>query len=173
MRRSRTRDIDFVVERSIEREVLVRILALDPGVTTGWALFSQSHPTFGEVYTLQYGQMGPEPHHQKLFDMLHTTSCLKQDVVVVESYQRQPTAHGLLTPVEYIGVVKLHQQVYGCILIEQSRSCKAFWTNEKLRILEHLRVGQPHAMDALRHLLYYITKSGDDQFVQQLKALTS
>jgi hypothetical protein len=64
----------------------------------------------------------------------------------------------VLASVEYIGIVKLHQQVFGTTVVWQSATtAKAFWTDDKLRAYGLYAPGMKHARDATRHYLYYQT----------------
>jgi hypothetical protein len=103
-------------------------------------------------------------HHQTLYDMLVQAS---PDVVITESFTYRRQDYAILTSVEYIGVAKLYCQEREMPLVQQPPSAaKALWTNDKIKRLGLWRPNERHAMDALRHLLYYVTVTmKDNRFV--------
>lgn len=86
------------------------------------------------------------------------------------------------TAAEYVGVVKLFAKMYknaNVKLIMQSASQvkekkgqenPPFWTEAKIKHLGLWVPGKPHAMDAVRHYLYYRTFTlGDKTLLYKLK----
>jgi len=131
----------------------VRVIALDPGGTTGVSTYD------GDVWG--HYQLGPTEHHRELYHALDAT---EPDVVVYErfQYQRRELTRGValnLDAVEYIGVVKfwhaLHLNVD--LVCQTPHQAKKFWDDDKLKTLGLYITGAPHANDATRHLLYYVT----------------
>jgi hypothetical protein len=124
------------------------LVALDPGVTVGWATFQT-----GERY--KSGQW----LHYKTWSMLDTGAFQRGiDVVIYESFQYRPHMPKVnLTPVEVIGVVKewCRQNKVQCVGQTPAQG-KAFWTDERLQKMHLYKPGKPHANDATRHLLYYM-----------------
>jgi hypothetical protein len=143
----------------------MRIVAFDPGGTTGWAQWSGggldgfSLRKGGDGF--DSGQMGGQEHHQELYDFL----CFAQThdfIVVTESFeyrqQQRPTV--VLVSKEYIGVMKLfiaRRKVKSPLVQQTAGKVKPFWTDDKLKKLGLWNGGHPHANDAMRHLLHYMT----------------
>lgn len=160
-----------------------RVLALDPGGTTGWA-YAEWLPRGGEPLTelsqidFQTGQIGPDEHHRVLWDFLYDFYNLQNDFwgdetqlhLVCESFQfrqhinkDQAKAKVELISCEYIGLVKLFAQYNKLELTFHTASAaktfvpdKGPQANVKLRQLGLYQTGQVHANDALRHLLRFL-----------------
>lgn len=146
----------------------MKIIALDPGETTGYAIYSSYKTKSGQVRSLVATEIGPDPHHLQLYSLLDNAH---PNVVVCEDfrYQRGPGGHNL-TPVEYIGICKLWSTKNHVPLELQGRTYKVLWDDGKIKQLGLWRPGKPHAMDALRHLLYYVTLIlQDSHYVKQLE----
>jgi hypothetical protein len=154
------------------------VIAFDPGGTTGWA-----KAEWDEARTKwSSGQMGPHEHHLELWSMLVELYLAAQVDgiqlhVVTESFEfRQGTVGrtGLdLHSKEYIGVMKLFAELHGRTLWEQTASTgKGFVSDAKLKASGLWIVGQQHARDANRHLLYYmINKLGRRDLVKPWRSL--
>jgi len=134
-----------------------RILALDPGGTTGWASWTDG----------QYncGQIGPDEHHLELWDFLGNQQTANF-TIVCESFEfRQRARAGLeLISKEYIGVAKLfkqermlelHNNQVQKLVFQTAAMGKGFIKDDKIKAKGLWTKGQKHAMDAMRHLLYY------------------
>lgn len=146
----------------------MKVVALDPGETTGYAVYSRYTSQGGYERSLTSSQMGSHPHHLALYEFLELA---QPQVVVCEDfkYQRGPGGHNL-TPVEYIGVVKLWTAERHVPLVLQPRSRKTLWDDGKIKELGLWKPGKPHAMDAVRHLLYYLTVDHHEYYyVKQLE----
>lgn len=154
-----------------------RIIALDPGGTTGWATHSwfEFH---GEVSDREWhcGQL--EGDHYNSLDVLLGTQQVDKYVVVCESFQQYRELDSPeLVSLEYIGVVKRFCQERKVPLILQSSSVgkitvKSFVRSVSLRNLGLWVPGQRHAMDAYGHLLTYMINYGgttDDYRLQLLE----
>lgn len=140
----------------------MKIVALDPGGTTGWCELEDGY--------FSHAQLGPKPHHLELWNRLLAT---EPSVVVCETFKYYPgQTHTVLVSVEYIGVAHLYCQVSGAPLVFQSPSqAKKFWTNDKLKSLGLFIPGKVHSMDATRHLLYYVTMTlKDNRYILKLRA---
>lgn len=147
---------------------MTRILAIDPGTTTGLAVY------LPERKVIETRQIGPEDHHEVLYKL-----CYQSDEIVCEDFNFRPNPGRrkiVLDSKEYIGVVKLVNQQYGIpYRLQQPSQAKNLWDDKKLKALRLngsplWSPGNPHAMDALRHLLYYLTVwKKDHSWVNQLK----
>lgn len=160
----------------------MRLIALDPGGTTGAVKFQKSVTTNAWNF-MERRQFGPHKHHKELWSYL----CLEMpDIIVYEQfyYQRRPIDKGVslvLDSKEYIGVIEL----YGALeevgldgahptkIVVQSPSDMKFWDDTKLK-----RLGEPfykpppnqHSTDAIRHALYYISFTcKDNDYIKRLK----
>jgi hypothetical protein len=148
----------------------MRIIALDPGGTTGVATYETEHQIWDHC------QIGPAEHHNALWNYLTDT---EPDVIIYERfmYQRRELTRGVtlnLDAVEYIGVVKLwySQHVNVELVCQTPHQAKMFWDDEKLKTVGLYITGAPHANDATRHLLYYLTfRSGDTERDKWMKRL--
>jgi hypothetical protein len=151
------------------------ITALDPGGTTGVALYVADviHNTDGvpEYYNEKWNtaQIGPEPHHKKLYQLLERWH-VANTIVICENFQyrQHPEAPSVeLVSVEYIGVAKLFAQVRETPILVMQETGKVippkdknkpggFWTDDKLKRVGRWSAGRKHANDAMRHLLHYM-----------------
>lgn len=135
------------------------ILSFDPGGTTGWCLYGPGNET-------GVGQLETPQHHQELWELLEQTN---PGTIVYEEFYNQTTAAELISK-EYIGVLKLYAQQFVCRIVGQSPSQgKHFWTDSKIKELGLWVPGKPHAMDALRHMLYFVSfNQKDNRFIRNL-----
>jgi len=141
-----------------------RIVALDPGGTTGWAMWqdtsipNQADNGLWENFTC--GQMETAKHHLRLHDWLEHLHTQKFTVVDERFEFRKGDEHraGInLISREYIGVAELFcQQRDVHHVMQQAASAKGFVTNDKLKVMGLYVPGKQHAMDAMRHLIYYM-----------------
>lgn len=130
----------------------MRIVAIDPGVTTGLCFYAP------EFETLERVQLGPEDHYQTLWHILED---FNPDVIICESFQNMSDLRQEDTtkPLEYIGVVKLYNEfVKPCrVGFQTAAQGKEFWDDDKLKAVALYEKGRPHSNDATRHFLYYWT----------------
>lgn len=148
-----------------------RYLGIDPGGTTGLAIYTETPETPQGEGIWKREQVGPVEHHAQLMDRLRA---LRPDLVVCERFTYQQRDKVILVPVEYIGIVKLY-----CIatrtklhfqMASQAVGEKCFWNDKKLAQIGLHLPGQPHANDATRHLLYYfMTQLHDSSWVHKLE----
>lgn len=144
---------------------MYRIVALDPGGTTGWATYTEYPEADKPEQKFACGQIGPFEHHKDLYDFLGMQQT-DDTIVVCESFEyRNERRPGLvLISKEYIGVAKLFVAERGfeseenfLHYKEQTASkAKGFVKDTNLQKLGLWSSGFPHAMDAMRHLLYYM-----------------
>lgn len=138
----------------------MRILAVDPGRTTGLALAID-----GEL-EWQTQDVG----YHSLDILLDRTV---PDVLVVERFLYQRREKVDLTPVEMIGICKLYAEINGKLVEYHEQTpaqAKKFWTDKKLREAGVWIPSSPHAMDATRHLLYYLSFTlKDPRWIERLR----
>lgn len=162
------------------------ILGLDPGGTTGWALYTADviHNLSGERPTPEYynekfnaGQIGPGQHHRRLWCLLEQWT-VTNTIIVCESFEFRRNERDrnrtniVLDSKEYIGVVKLYKDMFDHttaqkpdnhvgldVVFQTAATGKGFWTDQKLQAVRKQSTPKskwPHANDAMRHLLHYM-----------------
>lgn len=156
----------------------MKILAIDPGGTTGLALYDDNNckpVMIGKAFWNRWS-LGPDEHHWQLWEVLLVEGPFDAVVYETFNYQRRELTRGVtlrLDSVEYIGIIKLaaqrHLREVGR-LVPQGPAMRTWWTDERLRTLG-LWVSSPHERDATRHLLRYVTTDlGDKRFLNALKS---
>lgn len=139
-------------------DVYKRVIGLDPGGTTGWATVSRTREPSDETW--QFGQLGPNEHHEELFAFLEM-SIVQETVIVCESFEfrqnRQRDNINLMSK-EYIGVVKLLDQERNNVktVFQTAAMAKGFVSDKKIKAMGLWQPGYKHAMDATRHAIYYL-----------------
>ena len=156
------------------------ILGLDPGGTTGWALYTCDliHDPEGniEFYNEKWdtGEMGPEHHHRKLWNFLHHWNCINF-FVVCESFDFRKDDQER-DKIEYIsaqyeGIVALFGEEWPTdypvprVVFQSASTGKGFWyprKNKKRDPYKLKRVGKytpgsTHKNDAMAHLLHWMS----------------
>jgi sulfur transfer complex TusBCD TusB component (DsrH family) len=141
------------------------ILAIDPGVTTGYCQAK-----------LDNGILLMAPRETKLTLLKMETMLLDainrypQSLhIIYEDFQYRNVARtGLnLYPVKLIGVIELVQEKYPSVgFYKQSASTgKGYWSDEALREIGVYQRGTPHGRDAQRHLLHWLAFKEGSQYV--------
>ena len=139
----------------------MKIVALDPGITTGYAVgiidTSGDRPMGVVSGQAKWNEMG-------LYNELNKS---KPDRIIYETFEyRAASLYGKkrehfkveLFPRNLIGVINLYYQErdHEVILYTQSPSAgKAYWSDQLLKKEKVYKVGNPHANDAMRHLLQW------------------
>lgn len=148
----------------------MRIVALDPGETTGWAVYNTSYilqPPVPSGYNRwqfseqEYtgGHIEPEKtdHHNQLYNFLCMQLC-RGLIILYEAYEGHSEIVETITA-EYVGVIKLlgarKGNGGGVQLVRQRPQVQEFWDDDKLKKLGVWIPGRRHAMSATRHLLHY------------------
>jgi hypothetical protein len=131
-----------------------RLLALDPGHTTGWAVFEHGKLTAcGQSETEQKGWAEID----RLFNDIDPTMVIYENYRV---YQHKLARHSnsevytlrLVGVIEYLCDVKHRIPRYN----QMASQAKGFVTDEKLKHWGFYRVGLRHARDAIRHGCYFL-----------------
>jgi hypothetical protein len=140
----------------------MQVVGLDPGVTTGYAKYDLTTGFWSQIH------LGPMDHHMWLYNMLYDDD---PDVVVCERFNYQRRDKVILTSVEYIGVAKYYCATRETPYVAQNAGdAKRLWPEEKIKALGLWIASMPHAMDATRHVLYYVTIGMKDyRFVNALR----
>jgi hypothetical protein len=144
------------------------ILAVDPGHTTGLAIYvKRQHDTF-EVH----GRVNAYMYLERMISTMDPGT----DTVVCESYRITVQTARLSQQFDalyLIGVIEFLCLTHNIPLVMQAPSSKSFASDNKL---EHLGWYHPsaggHRNDASRHLLYYlVTEERDALILQKLESL--
>lgn len=149
-----------------------RILAVDPGPTSGIALM---HDDIGPTSWIEH-----TTHKPPLLQLYTMISVLADtfDVLIIERFEfrkdDQRTREKIdFTAAEYVGVLKLWaaQHPDKTLVMQGASVAKGFWTNDKIkRVSLWNPAAVPHGIDALRHLLYYVTfVMNDNRFLSMLR----
>lgn len=157
-----------------------RILANDFGQNHGFTLFERGKITCWEV---EYGEDGHAKFVHELRDLMTPdTIFIGERFLFLHEFSKRAKID--LTAPEYIGVAKCFLQTNlrqaENVWQNASMACgsTAFWGdnpepgggNEKIKKLGLWLPGKRHAMDSLRHLLYYISFTrNDDYYLTLLK----
>jgi len=137
----------------------VKVLALDPGVTTGIATLDSSDAVHADQVKCD---------HRAFYDFLVGYD---PDTIVFERFVYQRRDKVELWPVEVIGVIRLYSEQFEVPLFAQTPSqAKNLWTNDKLEKIGLWQTGMKHSMDAVRHLLYHLVVTrGDRSWLENLR----
>lgn len=147
-----------------------RILAIDPGVTTGICFgeldvaeqslkltFDEKRFTIGEFYEYVRSHVSlARPH-------IH---------LIYESFEYRNVARtGLnLTPVKLIGVIELLEEWYSDkdvkFYMQSAATGKAFFRDDRLKSIGAYAVGNKHSRDATRHLLQWLAFGAGSQYAE-------
>lgn len=166
----------------VVKKTHLRILGIDPGVTTGLASLNHRilsaqeavgqssqhrHETTGWKRSQMKGE-GDGSHHRALWAYLTES---EPDIIVMERFEYQRRDKVILTSLEYIGIVRLYCEATGRPYKMQTPSqAKNLWTQDKMEALGLWLPSQPHAMDATRHVLYYVTVDLNDRsYINRLR----
>jgi len=123
----------------------MNVLVFDPGGTTGWAFLSD-----GKI------EAGSFNMWDDVWDLVGSYTSKGISTVVIESFiLRRGKALALsgsrLETVQVIGYIKAACDYFAIEYVEQQPACKSI----KIAKIEGLDI---HAMDAVRHGLYYLKK---------------
>lgn len=138
----------------------MKVIALDPGGTTGYASGVIDNGKLGVVS----GQA--KWNEMQLYLQLKMSGA---DIIIYERFEyRSKKAYNVdnvdLFPRNLIGVINLFVQKkeaqgtpIECYtqMPAQVLGKKAYWSDSKLKAAKVYKVGAPHANDAMRHLLYW------------------
>jgi len=130
------------------------LLALDPGETTGWAVFKR-----GEL--VESGQL-PCEGAGGFLTLANLIDYVKPSIVVCEAYRvyshkRDEHVWSDLYTVRLIGSVEL-SCIRKCIHLyfQMASTAKGFCKDEKLKQWGYYKRGERHARDAIRHGCYWL-----------------
>ena len=142
---------------------MIKVLAVDPGVMTGFTYARITDDKLLEVYPFQMPDAVDD-----FWRRLHT---FLPDVIVMEDFEfRGRSRTGLnLFPVQLIGVASLYELVEPTgrveLVLQSAGVGKQYYTDIMLKSKGVYKRGIPHGMDSLRHLLQWATFRGGAQYV--------
>jgi hypothetical protein len=129
------------------------MLAVDPGGTTGLALFAYDDDSYELIWTKQIanGLQGFLDFH---WDELED---IKIDQIVCEDFDLREGVHGVdLSPTYIIGAIEALYPRGVFDLVLQKPSQKALCSDQRLHKMGLHQTGKPHASDACRHGIIYL-----------------
>lgn len=130
-----------------------RVLAIDPGVTTGYCYAK-----------IEGGKIKYHPFQivDDVDDFWARLQKFDPSYIVMEDFEfRGGARKGLdLFPVQMIGVARLyslHPKTNCTLFIQKAATGKSYYSDAVLKQRNLYKRGNPHAMDASRHLLQWFT----------------
>jgi len=127
---------------------MTKILGLDPGVTTGWALVQYDEDSAPVL--LECGQI-PDGHDGFI---RHWKFLPNFDFVVCESFTLREGVRGVnIEPAYVIGALEVLEPSE---IIYQTPAMKTLCDNDALKRMGAYVRGQQHARDAIRHAMVYL-----------------
>lgn len=134
----------------------MRVLAIDPGGTTGWAEYAAGWPDPVEAGQLAGGLHGV----QELMIRLP-----RLDVLVIERYTisvRTAKFSRQSDALKITGLLEFHAAAQGVpVVFQPPGEAMRLFTDKRLKEFGWWPTGQDHARDALRHLGLYLAKQGE------------
>lgn len=142
------------------------IIALDPGITTGYVIAriddsNKLYVSCGEAVL----------NHRQFWDLLLD---VKPTHIICESFEYRSRARDNLELYsrEIIGITKLYTSFDGTKLhMQTAAQGKGFFTDDQLRRMGLYEKGKKHGRDALRHFLHWFTFQAGYQYNTQQKIL--
>lgn len=143
-----------------EQRFVGRLLAIDPGETTGYSVFECTKEDNPKLVT--YGQLASAPIDQGIDLLTQTIMEVNPTKIVYEDYRvyswktQDHTWAALHTP-QLIGVIQTLARQHRLSTYKQmAQHAKQFFTNEKLEEWGYYCRGKRHATDSIRHALLYL-----------------
>ena len=132
------------------------ILALDPGVTTGYCFGTYADRKLYLIPGQRKFSLG------ELYKLLNRVSFIPGTHTIYEDFAyRNASRSGLdLTPVKMIAIIELwdeYKNRRSMFYKQTAADGKAFYSDAKLKEMELYVKGLKHGMDATRHLLHWAT----------------
>ena len=157
--------------------MITKIIALDPGGTTGIAMvelrdtvkvelgFDQPEPWLPQF---KVEQLGPGEHHIELEDFLEKHLMgVDRKFVVIERFDYRNTSRSRvrLDSREYIGTVKGWCRRRGIPLFMQTAAqAKGFVPDQALKDANLYTKAFRHANDGMRHLIFFVVNNPEFKF---------
>lgn len=146
----------------------MRVISIDPGVTTGYC--------YGTIINKELGlKYCPFQVVDDVDELYNRLSEFQPDYIVMEDFEFRRGKYagsgggGLnLFPVQLIGVARLYEARTKCrLFLQKAATGKSYYTNPVLKKMGVYKAGEnyQHAMDASRHLLQWVTFGFGNQFI--------
>jgi hypothetical protein len=139
-----------------------KIIALDPGVTTGYAT--------GVIDNGKLGAVSGQARWNE-YELFLQLEFAKPQIVVYERFDfRRGQSRMELFPRNLIGVICLYVQKRAAendpveVAPQMPVEGKNYYTDKVLKNHKMFKVGNPHANDAMRHLLHWFTFGSGYQY---------
>lgn len=162
-----------VLGEDTRRALPAKILSLDPGETTGFAIWKKQdwlldeggNPTVKEpLHCISFcGQLNTKTIREGFKSFGGLISTYRPDLIVIEDYRvygwkTEEHAWSNVHTIQLIGMIKgFCVQTPGTPFVLQSAQvAKQFCTDDKLEQWDYWKVGMRHGRDAIRHGAYYI-----------------
>lgn len=133
---------------------ILKGISIDPGKTTGYTYF--------ELRSKESLEYHPFQSYDDVDDLWRRLKDLQPRYIIIEDFEfRQKSRAGLiLFPVQMIGVARLYSLIAPppcSIYVQKAAQGKSYYKDPILKKNGLYKRGIPHAMDASRHLLHWIT----------------
>lgn len=135
---------------------LEKILALDPGETTGVAAWD---PDANEILLWQLETKDLGPSYDVLLSALNSwaPSHLRAEDYKVYGWKANEHAFASLHTPRWLGAIEVAAYVAGIpFSVKLAQHAKTWWTDDKLKACAAYHPGMKHARDAKRHLSFYM-----------------
>ena len=146
-------------EKFIRRDWFGWLLSLDPGQTTGWALWYR--PVEGKIELKASGQWYSFPMSKVVAELEGFLESKSIDLVVMEEYRiynwkAKDHANSTVFTLRLIGALEYVLGMRGIgVIFQGAGQAKGFCTDEKLEDWGFWQIGERHARDAIRHGAYF------------------
>lgn len=131
-----------------------RLLALDPGKTTGMSIWGYDAETPLTLIGSGQIELGVDGFLEYLYPS--DGKQMRWDVIVSESFVLDGrTPNPDVTPLKIEGILQAHAHRTGCLIRFQRNNFKSHVSNESLKRFGLYVPGKPHAMDSMRHALAF------------------
>ena len=140
----------------------LRAIALDPGITTG-------------IVTLyNFDRLTVNQEKLSVNDLYHYLEFHRPNQIICEDFEYRSWEKSVeLFSVQLIGVVNLYVQQNPSVelVIQNAATGKGHYKDQTIKDLNLWVPGKPHGMDALRHMLQWLTFGSGYQFKDQVNEL--
>lgn len=138
----------------------MRVIAFDPGLTTGWAAYDTETAEFrsGQTQFMETGYQLEWELQKAQHDKAPITVIAESFLITVNTAKNTQAPWSL----ELIGVIRYmtKRNIDAAIILQKPGDAKAFSSDDKLKAMGFYVPGMKHANDAARHLLLHAAKSG-------------
>lgn len=145
----------------------MRVLALDPGGTTGYAILKLNRDA-GHTLTVGEAKWSLVEMHDELERFINDEAEATHIIYEDFSYRNASRAGLDLTPVKLIGIIEYYREQYEPFVGFHKQSAatgKAFWSDDKLKAKDIYAKGRKHGRDATRHLMQWLAFGPGSAFV--------